>query len=284
MPELKYSLGAYANYSGVPYYTMQFDPFFGPAFPDIGWIPSIRYLMRRARILDLLAKQPINSILEVGCGSGALLAELAATGFQCTGLETSDSARTIAHEIFNRCGLNLQILTTPRPDFDDSYDLVCAFDVLEHIKDDDAAISNWKRWTKPGGCLLITVPAHTKRWGPGDIWAGHFRRYEAEPLKELLNSHGMTIEHFECYGFPAANFTEWAGKRVYLRLLEGRTGEAYRTKATAMSGIQRKPYNRIYRLMRTNIGKLTLKTCYRIQKYFASTNLGSGYIILARKI
>ncbi|MCA1804599.1 MAG: class I SAM-dependent methyltransferase [Xanthomonadaceae bacterium] len=261
----------------------RFDPFFGPVFPDIGWIPSIRYLMRRDRILALLTDRPRTSILEVGCGSGALLAELAEIGFHCTGLETSDSARTMANEISRRGDIALNILGSPHPDFDHSFDLVCAFDVLEHIEDDHAAIESWKRWVKPGGHLLITVPAHSKRWGPGDVWAGHFRRYDENAFKDLLNTHGMTIEHFECYGFPAANISEWLGKRVYARLLEERARGIDRAQATAMSGIQRKPYSRIYGMMRTPIGKMLLSTCYFFQNRFSSTNLGSGYIILARK-
>ena len=261
---------------------MQFDPFFGPVFPEIGWIPSIRYLMRRARLLDLFEGLPKCTVLEIGCGSGAFLSELAHAGFQCNGLESSESARTIAQKIIGDSGLQIPITKHLEPSENKIYDLVCAFDVLEHIEDDIGALEAWKRCLKPGGLMLISVPAHTSRWNSGDVWAGHYSRYDAVTIKKILRSKKMQIVHFECYGFPAANISEWVGRRVYTRLLKERENAIDRAQATALSGVQRTTYGRIYRFMKTIPGKIALRTCYYIQELFASTDLGSGYIVIAR--
>src|SRR3546814_7757828 len=86
--------------------------------------------------------------------------------------------------------------------------MVCAFDVLEHIEDDRLAIQEWIRWLAPNGKMILSVPAHRSRWGAGDVWAGHYRRYDRNDVEQLLVSCGMEVEHLECYGFPLANATE----------------------------------------------------------------------------
>src|SRR3546814_1259154 len=68
----------------------------GIVAPDAGWVPPIRYLLRRARILELLRKQPVGRLLEVGCGAGALLCDLTRRGYAAQGLETSDKALPVA--------------------------------------------------------------------------------------------------------------------------------------------------------------------------------------------
>ena len=75
---------------------MEFHPIYGLSIPERGWVPAPRYLMRRDRILKIMESLPGGRILEVGCGSGALLYDLSQMGFKCTGLETSPPALDIA--------------------------------------------------------------------------------------------------------------------------------------------------------------------------------------------
>src|SRR3546814_16370989 len=83
-----------------------------------------------------------------------------------------------------------------------------AFEVLEHIEDDHAALRQWLGWLKPGGILLMSVPAHPSQWNEADVWAGHFRRYRKRELLGLVEENGLVLEHVECMGFPLANITE----------------------------------------------------------------------------
>src|SRR3546814_11848923 len=71
----------------------------GIVAPDAGWVPPIRYLLRRARLLELLLKQPVGRLSEVGCGAGALLCDLTRRGSASQGLGTSATALSFAAPI-----------------------------------------------------------------------------------------------------------------------------------------------------------------------------------------
>src|SRR3546814_6549126 len=70
-----------------------------------------------------------------------------------------------------------------------------AFEVLEHIEDDHAALRQWLGWLKPGGILLMSVPAHPSQWNAADVWAGHFRRYRKRELLGLVEENVLELEH-----------------------------------------------------------------------------------------
>ncbi len=84
----------------------------------------------------------------------------------------------------------------------EQFDLVCAFEVLEHIEDDAAAVREWTARLRPGGWLMMSVPAHQGRYGPADELAGHFRRYDPEVMTALLTNCGLTDIEVREYGFP----------------------------------------------------------------------------------
>jgi len=63
-----------------------------------------------------------------------------------------------------------------------SFDLVCALDIIEHVDDENGALAEISRVTKPGGTLLVSTPLHPSRWTPFDDFVGHKRRYEPPTL------------------------------------------------------------------------------------------------------
>lgn len=78
---------------------------------------------------------------------------------------------------------------TDLPFSNNSYDLVCAFDVIEHVEDDAKAVEEMMRVCKPGGYIAITVPAYAFLWGEHDVINQHFRRYTKTGLLKLLKNH-----------------------------------------------------------------------------------------------
>lgn len=89
------------------------------------------------------------------------------------------------------------------------YDYICCLDIIEHLKDDRAALKNIKNAIKPGGYLLFTVPAYNFLFSPHDIAMGHFRRYNKSDIKEKILSGGFEIIRIGCWNsllFPAAAF------------------------------------------------------------------------------
>lgn len=260
------------------------DSLLGPAFPEHGWVPAPRYLMRRARVLQLMKGLPAGSVLEIGPGAATLLTEFAARGFACDALELSDPARDLAARVSTSAGQAVRLHDRPTPAWRGRFDYVFAFDVLEHIQDDAAALAQWVSWLKPGGRLLLSVPAHMALWSAGDEWSGHFRRYERAGLAQLLRDAGLQTEVFECYGFPLSNLSERVSAPSYRRQIHVAADSCTqnRQKNNDRSGIDRRSHLRLFPWLRRWPGKLVLRGFFGLQKLFLRTDLGSGYILQAR--
>ncbi|KIQ97421.1 Generic methyltransferase [Lysobacter sp. A03] len=220
-------------------------------------------------------------LIEVGCGAGALLDEFSRLGFRAVGLETSPVALDIARELATQTGGSQRIVEAPERSWRGTQRMVCAFDVLEHIERDGAAVKQWMEWLQPGGCLMISVPAHRQRWNEGDEWAGHWRRYDRDDIVGLMKRCGLSITHLECYGFPLANLTEKLGQRIYRRLLAERKESLSRANASANSGIDRTDALRLFHFLNTALGRLALRTCLTLQAMTSRTDWGSGYLVVA---
>ncbi|WP_416049426.1 class I SAM-dependent methyltransferase [Cupriavidus basilensis] len=135
----------------------------------------------------------LESFLEVGCG----------TGFVLSGVSRAfPDARVVGSEIFSD-GLAFAAARVNRAQFlqmdarripyVDEFDLVAAFDVIEHIDEDEVVLENLCRAIRPGGGLLITVPQHQWLWSAADTYACHVRRYSAQDILEKLVRAGFEI-------------------------------------------------------------------------------------------
>jgi SAM-dependent methyltransferase len=140
-----------------------------------------------------------NRVLDVGCGSGALLMKFRDLKFQIAGLEVATAAlENLRPEIR---GSATQASALELPFRNESVDLVTCFDVIEHIDDHQRAVSEMFRMIKPGGFLLVNVPAFQWLWSDWDTRHGHFRRYNRSGLIEVLQKAG-----FEIYRCSYENF------------------------------------------------------------------------------
>jgi SAM-dependent methyltransferase len=133
------------------------------------------------------------SILEIGCGTGNVLGALnrARAGGVLIGLDFKAEGLTLARK---RSSLPLVQADANFPPFSIQFDLIGMFDVLEHIPDDSAALRSALKLIRPGGKLLLTVPAHMKLWSYADVAARHCRRYETSELRDGLVSAGFEVE------------------------------------------------------------------------------------------
>lgn len=89
---------------------------------------------------------------------------------------------------------------TALPFADQSFDLVCALDIIEHVADDEAAMAELARVAAPGARVLLSTPLHPEYWSSFDEIVGHFRRYAPEALLALLERNGLEVEQSAIFG------------------------------------------------------------------------------------
>ncbi len=156
------------------------------------WFAGRRTLF--ARELKRLGVSRTDRILDVGTSTGTNLRMLKERNYpNVVGLDLSP----VAIEYCARKGLGQVELgdVCAIPHDDESFDMVLATDVIEHVDDDRKAVSEIFRVTAPGGYALITVPAFHALWGLQDRVAHHKRRYLRRPLIQLIAASGFTVEH-----------------------------------------------------------------------------------------
>jgi ubiquinone/menaquinone biosynthesis C-methylase UbiE len=139
------------------------------------------------------------SLLEVGCGSGqvALALQRANPALRLTGTEAFvEGLRLAASRVPDA---ELVLADARELPFDGEFDVAGAFDVLEHIADDDRALEQMVRAVRPGGGVILTVPQHDFLWSTMDELAGHSRRYSRALLTARLREHGLQIERITSF-------------------------------------------------------------------------------------
>jgi SAM-dependent methyltransferase len=144
------------------------------------------------------------SVLEIGCGGGGFGARLS-VGRDYLGVEPDETSAATARARVTAAGAGGQVVTGTVEDVvaaDRRFDLVCAFEVLEHLEDDDAALTDWVARVRPGGWLLLSTPAFSARYAAWDEVVGHYRRYEPDQLRALLEAHGLVDVEVVVYGAP----------------------------------------------------------------------------------
>jgi SAM-dependent methyltransferase len=116
------------------------------------------------------------------------------------GTQFVDISAPAAARLRSRGGQAVVGKVTRLPFADSSFDLVCALDIIEHVDDDDAALSEVSRTVKPGGAILMSVPLYAALWTSFDDFVGHKRRYEPPQLLSKLAQHHLTVERSAVFG------------------------------------------------------------------------------------
>jgi SAM-dependent methyltransferase len=139
--------------------------------------------------IEGIPKRP--RMLDAGCGTGQMLKMLQHHG-NAVGLDLSPEAITFAS---SREARNLVLGTVTNPPFaQGSFDVALALDVIEHVDDDTAILQGLRALVRPGGALIVTVPAFQFLWSDHDRINLHRRRYRAAELRERLEASGFEID------------------------------------------------------------------------------------------
>ncbi|RZS89538.1 methyltransferase family protein [Motilibacter rhizosphaerae] len=166
------------------------------------------YAERRALLAAALRRVPgtPGTALDVGAAGGGNTRVLRAAGWRSLALEYGEDGAAVAHER----GLDVVRGDATRlPVADASIGLVVAFDVLEHIPDDAAALRELHRVLRPGGTLLVAVPAGMRNWSAHDVAVGHVRRYEREGLRDLVAGGGFELRELRSWNVLMAPVARW---------------------------------------------------------------------------
>ena len=155
------------------------------------WFTARRRIL--AEVIRRIVRPPTAArILELGCGTGHNLDMLGAFG-TVEASELDDHARELAAKRLGRA-----IEAAALPDLSrfpaDSYDMIALLDVLEHVVDDKGSLAAIFTRLKPGGALLLTVPANPWMWSAHDVAHHHHRRYRKTDLAALARAAGYEID------------------------------------------------------------------------------------------
>ena len=185
-------------------------------------------------VLERVLPSPPCRLLELGCGTGNVLQALARFG-EAVGVERDPELRAVGR------AAGLDVREGALPDdlpVDDSWaDAVLLLDVIEHLDDDRAGLRAAARTLRPGGVMVITVPAYPWMWSGHDVALGHRRRYTASTLRSVITAAGLSLAHVGY--FNTALFPAIAGVRLAKRLIGSGAHDLHRPVATVNRALER---------------------------------------------
>lgn len=175
------------------------------------------YRARREILARLIAREvrpaPGARILEIGCGTGHNLDMLGRFG-TVDAVEMDEAARAVASARLGRPALTATLPALEGVE-KGAYDLVALLDVLEHVDEDRASLESIAARLKPGGRILLTVPAHPWMWSAHDVVNHHKRRYTKKGFRAVIEAAGLKVEllsYFNSLLFPLAAAARLAGR------------------------------------------------------------------------
>ncbi|OGR81066.1 MAG: hypothetical protein A2X32_08980 [Elusimicrobia bacterium GWC2_64_44] len=165
---------------------------------------------------ELLKKNiPGTSVLDIGCGTGAMLRSLARDGYCVAGVEPDPELYALAQALKEREGFDFKLINSGMQGV--SAELMAGFgsflmlDVLEHVEDEAALLKRIWAGMPPGSTLLCLLPALRALYGRRDAAVGHFRRYDMADARKLFGEvpfSGIDFSYWNLLGVPAYWFFE----------------------------------------------------------------------------
>ncbi len=170
------------------------------------WYAERRWLLARE-----LRGLPPGVAVDVGAAGGGNTRVLRDAGWSAVALEYGADGAEIARD------RGLAVVrgdATALPFRSASVDLVVAFDVLEHLEDDAAAVAETRRVLRPGGTYLVAVPADMALWSAHDEAVGHVRRYERDQLVELVRSAAFEVSEIRAWNVLLRPAARWRRRQL----------------------------------------------------------------------
>jgi SAM-dependent methyltransferase len=226
------------------------------------------YAGRRRQVVERLPRATASDrwALDLGAGSGGNSPLLVDAGYRTIALEHDPVAAAVTHD------RGIDVVRADAHDLpfpDAAFDVVLACDVLEHLSDDKAATAELYRVLKPGGTLLLTVPADPRLWSVHDVALSHHRRYTRDSLRSVLEGGGFRIQQLDAWMVLLRPL-------VRLRRAVGRHGHDHAHKVAEESASDLEPVNRLVNGV--------LSAALRLEQRMTSLRRREGVSLIVRAV
>lgn len=203
------------------------------------------YRSRRALVERVLAKlsptAPDGPIVDIGCGTGGNHGALRkASGRFVAGVDMEPIALRHVQPGPTGGGRVTMALAEHLPAPDHSAGVVTSLDVIEHVDDDVLALCEYNRILKPGGIVIVTVPAYEWLWSAHDDWAAHRRRYTSRRLTNALSAAGFDVlrhTYFHSFLVPPATLLRRTPLKRMMNCTQEEVGASSRVVDLATSSL-----------------------------------------------
>jgi SAM-dependent methyltransferase len=232
-----------------------------------------KLILRESCVYDVSRAWPAGRFVEMGAGTGHMTRIFLDRGFSGACHDLGDDSRCMMRKNLAYAGERIAVIDDLVQLPEATFDYLFAFEVLEHIEADLEVLRGWVRYLKPGGRILISVPAHARKYGKSDEIVGHVRRYEKGALQVLLAKAGIDDIHIVNYGFPITELTRCLSNRL---IRSDRSYENLTLEQRSIRSAQAKP-RIINRALALVSDKLLLPFC-TVQRWFYRYDLGDGYV------
>ena len=191
-PTLMHGFASYA-----PELSHEGDGFKSSYFAELARLEAANFWFRSRNRLILWAlrkyKHEIKSLLEIGCGTGYVLSGISKE-FPTSTLHGSDLfVAGLGFAASRLPSVTFMQIDARKIPFQEEFDVIGAFDVLEHVKEDELVIAQIREALKPDGFLFLTVPQHAWLWSAIDEYSFHVRRYSAKEIQDKIEAAGFQI-------------------------------------------------------------------------------------------
>lgn len=254
-------------------------------FKENEWFPPPRFLLRKNAIKRILLKQDnLNDkiCIEIGYGSGYMLTFFSKYFSEIHGFDYSARSYQMAKAKIDRRNdyENIKLLDSENDIEYNKYDFLVALEVIEHIEDDLSKLKEWYSMLSKNGKMILSVPAHNKKWSDHDVASGHYRRYERKEIITLCEKANLHVRYLWNYGFPLTLLLDKmlhssGKKRVNIEL---KNENLDKEELTKQSGIRSKK-----KLLKFFSNDVTLYTFYLAQTWFFDKDISSCYVLLLEK-
>jgi SAM-dependent methyltransferase len=235
-----------------------------------------KLILRESCIDDVVRDWPAGTFLEMGAGTGRMTRLFLDRGYSGAAYDLGPDSRAAMRRYLGPAGDAISIVEDPAELDGRRFDYLFAFEVLEHIEDDLGALRQWTSHLREGGRVLLSVPAHARKFGRSDEIVGHVRRYEKAELERLLRDAGCDDVRIVNYGFPITELT----RRLSNRLIRGdRSYESLSMEQRSIASARRKP--KIIDRVLALFGGSLFAPFRIVQRWFYRLDWGDGYVATA---